>query len=403
MQQSHDSNVKHSVFNDRERVKRVGLFLADQVISGLFVGPLTVFVWWGSWSYLNAHLFPSRQDISGFVCLVIGNLGLTTLALTQVFWKGRLSRDRAVHWVFGYHLYTVVCTFFNICHWRGMWTILDFYTGVSYRSCWITYAIGQGSLWIFRCSRNAQAPPMIVVYDRDPEFFTYTTRFRVKPQLSERFVLDVLFTVFGVHQLVVFYWRGSWQLMDLYIFPDNKTHSALVSLAIAYGLMLVLCVVQPLFNSVYHRHASKDPARRFLLCWLLEVVCFFFSNFVSVGLWRGVWMLCDAYVLPDRPDVGHGVILATGVVGLMVMMCGHSLAIRGCDIDGDFLSDGDDVALSPNFYLRRFYAGYASRKQISSSTPADAQNNAETTGGPWTTTHFDGEARQEKKADIIGV
>lgn len=143
MHRSQDSNVKHNVFNDRERVKWMGLFLADQVISGLFVGPLTVFVWWGSWSYLNAHLFPSRQDISGFVCFAIGNLGLTTLALTQAFWKGRLSGDKAVHWVFGYHFYTVVCTFFNVCHWRGMWTILDFYTGVSYRSCWITYAIGK--------------------------------------------------------------------------------------------------------------------------------------------------------------------------------------------------------------------------------------------------------------------
>lgn len=106
------------------------------------MGPLTVFVWWGSWSFLNSYLFPERMEISGFVCAAIGNCGLLTLAFTQSLWKRYLPVDRTLHWVFGYHLYTVLCVFCNVCHWRGMWTILDHYTGVNLFSSWITYAIG---------------------------------------------------------------------------------------------------------------------------------------------------------------------------------------------------------------------------------------------------------------------
>lgn len=125
-----------------EPVKHAVWFVMDQVICGVLVGPLTVFVWWGSWSLLNSYLFPERMEISGFVCAAIGNCGLLTLAFTQSLWKRYLPVDRTLHWVFGYHLYTVLCVFCNVCHWRGMWTILDHYTGVNLFSSWITYAIG---------------------------------------------------------------------------------------------------------------------------------------------------------------------------------------------------------------------------------------------------------------------
>src|SRR6218665_1114563 len=158
-----------------------------------------------------------------------------------------------------------------------------------------------------------------------------------------------------IHQLVVFYWRGSWELMDLYIFPDNKTYSAIVSFGIAYGLMILLCGIQPLFNFLFCRYAStKNARRRFLCSWLLEAVTYFFSNFVNVGLWRGTWLICDVYVLPDQPDLAHGIILAAGLLGLWVMMCGHSIAIRGCDIDGDTNGDDDAVCICPNLYIRGF-------------------------------------------------
>ena len=169
-------------------------------------------------------------------------------------------------------------------------------------------------------------------------------------------MFDVAFTVLIIHQcLVVFYWRGSWELMDIYIFPDNKTYSAIVCFGIAYGLMILLCGIQPLLNFLYRRFAStKNSRHRFLCSWLLEAITYFFSNFVNVGLWRGTWIICDVYVLPDQPDLAHGIILAAGLIGLWVMMSGHSIAIRGCDIDGDTNGDDDAVCICQNLFIRRF-------------------------------------------------
>lgn len=45
---------------------------------------------------------------------------------------------------------------------------------------WICNFPGQGVLWIFRSSKSAQAPPMVLVYDRDADHFSYSTRFRSK-------------------------------------------------------------------------------------------------------------------------------------------------------------------------------------------------------------------------------
>ena len=40
--------------------------------------------------------------------------------------------------------------------------------------------IGQLGLWMFRASRNAAAPPMAVRFDRQLEFFAYSTRFNTQ-------------------------------------------------------------------------------------------------------------------------------------------------------------------------------------------------------------------------------
>ena len=123
--------------------KQVLYFLLDHMIAGLVVGPMTTFAWWGTWTLLNNHLFPNNQDISGLVCCAIGNTGLLLIWVSQNCWKRFVRLENNWHWVFGYHFYTCLCFFFNVCHWRGMWTILDFYTSTDATSVWITVAIGR--------------------------------------------------------------------------------------------------------------------------------------------------------------------------------------------------------------------------------------------------------------------
>ena len=127
----------------KHRLNNIGLFVADQLFAGLIVGPLTVYFWWGFWNILARHLYPDDPSKNAIICMVIGNCGLVLLALSQEMWKKLLPVDKSwLAWIFGFHGYVAICGFFNVCHWRGIWAIMDHYTGTGLNNFWITYAIG---------------------------------------------------------------------------------------------------------------------------------------------------------------------------------------------------------------------------------------------------------------------
>ena len=68
---------------------------------------------------------------------------------------------------------------------------------------------------------------------------------------------------------------------------------------------------------------------------MLEVSFFFVSNVVNVACWRGVWGLCDLFILPDRPDLSAALTLLLSVGVLWLMLAGNTLTVRGCEVDGD--------------------------------------------------------------------
>ncbi len=109
-------------------------------------------------------------------------------------------------------------------------------------------------------------------------------------------------SVFGdilICLIVVTYWRGTWNLTDMWWFPDNDLFSAFASLLMAFiGLILVLLV---------------DTVRRRWCCCLDSQPCAALSRmlllysygFVSVQTWRGMWIILDDYVLPEDALVSN--------------------------------------------------------------------------------------------------
>ena len=118
------------------------LFLVDNLLSALVIGPLVVFYWRGTWTLLDVYLCPDDQAASGWTCSAIGNVGLVCVVYLQKLLARWLRVDNHVHWIVGYHAYTYVLGALNVCHWRGVWVLLDHYTGVSVISSWVTFAIG---------------------------------------------------------------------------------------------------------------------------------------------------------------------------------------------------------------------------------------------------------------------
>jgi len=124
------------------------LFIIDNIVCGLVIGPLTTTYWRGTWLLLDVYLFPNDQLISAWTCTAVSNVGLLCLVYLQKPLGKWIRLDNPLHWIFGYHLYTYILGGLNVCHWRGIWYLLDYYTGISVVSSWTTFAIGK----CFRCT-----------------------------------------------------------------------------------------------------------------------------------------------------------------------------------------------------------------------------------------------------------
>jgi len=122
--------------------RALALFLADNLLSGVVIGPLVVCYWRGTWELLDVFLYPDNKAASGWTCTAVGNIGLLCIVYAQKPLARWMHADNTLHWLVGYHLYTYVLGGLNVCHWRGVWVLLDHYTGVSVLSSWTTFAIG---------------------------------------------------------------------------------------------------------------------------------------------------------------------------------------------------------------------------------------------------------------------
>ena len=93
-------------------------------------------------------------------------------------------------------------------------------------------------------------------------------------------LLDTLLTVCVIHQLVVLYWRGVWEIFDVQVLAHDPNMSAIISLIITSILHALLCLVQAGANVLYRLQYSK--IRR----WALESFTLFIANLVCVPHWR---------------------------------------------------------------------------------------------------------------------
>lgn len=222
----------------------------------------------------------------------------------------------------------------------------------------------------------------------------------IQPAFSTAFLYDVLFTVVVINQLVVFYWRGVWGLLDELFLKENPFLSTWAGFGFGYLLMFLLCFVQPLFNLLFNRAMRKLKSSRLkpnkgtfkfkqsyncqqstgerggtstsssnnddpepngtqktncecALRWFLEVIVCFLSNAVNVVVWRSVWRFCDEYLSWDK-DAGNATGICIGLGVLIVLTCSPSLLIRGCDVEGDETVPPENVAFAPNYYFRLF-------------------------------------------------
>ncbi|XP_041373468.1 uncharacterized protein LOC121386583 [Gigantopelta aegis] len=73
--------------------------------------------------------------------------------------------------------------------------------------------------------------------------FHHTTIFK-KKKSNVLFTLDVLFSVVIIGSLVIVTWRGLWELLDLYLFPDDSLKSGYCAFIFSYTLVLLIQIAE---------------------------------------------------------------------------------------------------------------------------------------------------------------
>lgn len=98
-------------------------------------------------------------------------------------------------------------------------------------------------------------------------------------------LIDILITSAVVGPLVVIYWRGTWNLSTIFIFPDQPLYSALTSTLVGNAGQLV-CTY---FNA--HLCRKFHPNKHRLLFYIASRTYTYVYGIICVNTWRGVWQL----------------------------------------------------------------------------------------------------------------
>uniref|UniRef100_A0A1L8D9T0 Putative conserved plasma membrane protein n=1 Tax=Nyssomyia neivai TaxID=330878 RepID=A0A1L8D9T0_9DIPT len=100
--------------------------------------------------------------------------------------------------------------------------------------------------------------------------------------------LDTILSTLVVGPLVISYWRGTWNLMDLYLFPNDKILSASASLGIGVVGHLICTLFQDAFK---HLHPNHHRITFYVISRLYTAI----YGVICINGWRGGWQLIDAY------------------------------------------------------------------------------------------------------------
>lgn len=128
-------------------------------------------------------------------------------------------------------------------------------------------------------------------------------------------VLDTVFSALVAAPAVVGYWRGTWGLSDLYVYPDEPTFSSFASITVGFAGLFAFSVLQHGLDDALH------PDKHRLSYYLGSRLYTGVFGFCCVNAWRGAWKVLDIYT-----ELKVSTVFATTAVSLLAL--GIMRAIR---------------------------------------------------------------------------
>ncbi|XP_076274721.1 uncharacterized protein LOC143205353 [Rhynchophorus ferrugineus] len=364
----HEKYPSHILVFKREDSIEPVLSVVDILLSIFVVTPLVVATWKGLWGLMDlygAYFPPVAIFIVGITIHVVLALCQDTLHEIVIESEKHWTLKLVSHFL--RRFYTYIFLVITIFHWRGGWMLLDYYTNVVYgpngeakneNSHWILLAAGICFviLAFMKGWRNATAPPYSICLDKGNYVFKFPTMFKCNMNKNiTLYLLDCIFSVTIVGNLVIFSWRGLWVLFDVTLLPNDFVYSSWASLVL--GILSV--------GMVY-----RIQARMKNLCAILQgfsklvlADCYILLSIIStVFYWRGIWNLLQIYLIPDNPFWSCIISHCVGLVALLVLGCSNSLLVRGVYKDGK--EPNGDCVVFPCEFLRIIYEQESPSKEM---------------------------------------
>ena len=124
--------------------------------------------------------------------------------------------------------------------------------------------------------------------------------------LCEKF-LNLIIILCFITPAVVNYWRGTWYILDLFVFPADKFLSASLTLTASFGTTFLLMLVADYIKKILDERKARKG---------LYLVLFYLLAFLSVTSWRGLWMMLDLYTTTSLTSA-----FLSHIVGFLILLC----------------------------------------------------------------------------------
>jgi hypothetical protein len=213
--------------------------------------------------------------------------------------------------------------------WRGIWYLTDYYVVPNdvVKSYWVTASVGPAVLFCLCAGASILAPPALFLLDGPginppplavtivSSYFSLALPAQTKPPKLHAavYAVDALVSFIVVPIMVVWYWRGTWGLLDHYLWGFSANRDDLNWSLVTGTIITATCLV-----------TGSDDVRLMLPKlgnrWN-QVLGRLRTMVLAVGaisLWRTVWYCWDTFFVFEFSAWFSHIV---GVVGLTAMGC----------------------------------------------------------------------------------
>ena len=172
--------------------------------------------------------------------------------------------------------------------------------------------------------------------------------------------------------LSILVWRGSYTLLDVFLYPKNEFMSAGLCLLFGYPLYFLLMYTQPYSDTIcllptfiYLNYPS-----------LLRNIRHLIAFFTCVLLWRGFWLLFDTCIkeIPSISQSPYLFYILCMIVSFLIL----SLIKTASSINGPMSHMVDEYDLFPHYpncYLVKCF-NQMEKSDSNQSTPTESQTGS---------------------------